>query len=279
MRDIGKSAPTLRRWLLGLLFLVAIGLVGGRPAMAQEPPMDDPSMGGADPMGGEPAPAPAPSKKKKGKKDPFGADPIALEAEQKAADKKNKKKKITIRPGAQFAYESFSVTGGGANFPMSGFATDILGQMNYVVMPKIGLAALGYAGFGFAFESGKDNVDGINIDFDFNPVYLSFGGGVSYPIPKKPKISVDFTLGYDLGLMGSGNAKSGTGRTGFDIEQYRRFHIAPAVRYAVEKNLQIGGGFSYWTGQIQLKDLNENAVRDPLDQKGFSLRFGAFWEL
>lgn len=177
-------------------------------------------------------------------------------------------KNYWYRPSAELAYENFKVYGNGETIKATGFGLKLPFQVDWVIIPYV-LHGLGEAGFGFAFDNGDSFINGENVKFKFNPVYLTFGGGVSYLATKA--LQLEFTMNYDIGITGSAEAKSSYGTTGYDIESFRRLHFAPGMRIDLTPDWSIGGRLSFYSGSIQLKDLNEGEVADPLKQKGYQV--------
>ncbi len=199
-----------------------------------------------------------------------GAAPIA---EAKGAKKGKKLRSHWIRPQGEMGYEWYNVAGGGGpTVDISGFHFAAPVVVDFVVLPHM-LHGYGLGGLGFGFGSGKEGLDVATVSFKFNPVYLQLGGGLSYEVIKK--LNIEGALKLDFGFTGSAEAKSQFGTTGYDIILFSRTHFnLPAVRYEINRRMAVGGGFAFYSGKIQLKDLNEGVnANEQKISSGKSLTF------
>lgn len=178
-----------------------------------------------------------------------------------------------IRPQGEMGYEWYNVAGGGGpTVDISGFHFAAPVVVDFVILPHM-LHGYGLGGLGFGFGSGKEGLDVATVSFKFNPVYLQLGGGLSYEVIKK--LNIEGALKLDFGFTGSAEAKSQFGTTGYDIILFSRTHFnLPAVRYEIDRHMSVGGGFAFYSGKIQLKDLNEGVnANEQRISSGKSLTF------
>ena len=172
----------------------------------------------------------------------------------------------------QLSYQNYKISGDGAKIQVSGWKILLPVKYQIPLIPET-LGALLQGGLGFSTDDGSSTISGSRVKFAFNPVFIHLGVGLAYRV--FPNFNLEPLISYDIGFTGNAEAKSRAGSTGYDIVDYKRLNFGLNGRIFLSPDFALGFGLTFFSGNIQFKNLNEGEVEGSLSQNGNTIDFAA----